>query len=787
MNRFLCIHGHFYQPPRENPWIEEIQTQESAFPYDNWNERISAECYHPNAYARILNGRKEIINIVSNYSKISFNFGPTLLSWMEKYDKETYKAILAADKESQKNFGGHGSALAQVYNHIIMPLASDEDKRTQIVWGIEDFKKRFGRMPEGMWLAETAVDTKTLEILAEEGIKFTILAPSQCARTRKIGDKNWQEERNAKVDPKKPYICNLPNGKSITLFFYDGPISQGIAFGDTLRSGERFAARLLSAFDTRQSEQLVHIATDGETYGHHQKFADMALAYCINYVEKNKLAQITVYGQYLEMFPPQYEAQIHERTAWSCCHGVGRWQEDCGCNCSMGPGWHQKWRAPLRKALDFVRDSLLVTFKEKGALYFKDIWAARNAYIKVILDRSKAEDFLKEYGTELALQDKPTALKIMEMQRNTLLMYTSCGWFFDEISGIETVQIMAYAKRAIGYNRGLVGKDIERDFVNLLAFAPSNIPDHKDGANIYNKFVLPMSIGLRKVAINYAVSYLLDEILFDDTIYFYEVKEPKVEVSRQDTARLVTGHAMFFSKLTCQTRKVSFAVLHLGGPNILGGAIYGQTDNLDQIKELFSFNEIEQCQKLIRGSFVDVLDISHLLKDRQRKILANSIEKAKRRIRSSFINVFEKEHAVLGYIRDVGLHMPKLFLGLSEFALNFELKEELQKDPLNTEKITKILSLLEQNKASLETDSIERILTKRLDSLLNNFVNDFSDLERVSRITDFLGFVQMCNLPIKLYRAQNVVFSKYQLMPENLKKNQLIQTLCARLNLNLVD
>ena len=786
MNRFLCIHGHFYQPPRENPWIEEIQTQESAFPFDNWNERISSECYHPNAYARILNGKREIINIVSNYSKISFNFGPTLLSWMEKHDKETYAAILEADKQSQKNFGGHGSAIAQVYNHIILPLATDEDKRTQIIWGIEDFKKRFNRMPEGMWLAEAAVDTKTLEILAEEGIKFTILAPSQCAKTRKIGDKNWHDEGGAKVDPKKPYVCNLPNGKSIVLFFYDGPISQGIAFGDTLKSGERFAARMLSAFDTRQSEQLVHIATDGETYGHHQKFADMALAYCINYVEKNKLAQITIYAQYLEMFPPQYEAQINENTSWSCCHGVERWRSDCGCNCAMGSGWHQKWRAPLRDALDFVRDNLLITFKEKGALYYKDIWAARNAYIKVILDRSKAEEFLKEYGTELALQDKPSALKLMEMQRNALLMYTSCGWFFDEVSGIETVQIMAYAKRAIGYNRGLTGRDIERDFANRLALAPSNIPDHKDGLTIYNKFVLPMSIGLRKVAINYAVSYLLDDILVDNNIFFYEIRDPKVEVTRQESARLVTGHALFFSKLTYQTRKVSFAVLHLGGPDVLGGAIYGQTDNLEQIKELFTFNEIEQCKKLIKGSFVDILDIRCLLKDRQKQILANSIEKAKRRIRSSFINVFEKEHAVLGYIRDVGLHMPKLFLGLSEFALNFELKEELQKEPLNKEKIGKILNLVQQNNASLEVSSIENILTKRLDLLLDSFVNDFSDLERVSVMVDFLGFVQMHNLPIKLYRAQNIVFTKYKLMPETLQKHQLIQTLCAKLNLNLL-
>lgn len=785
MNRYLCIHGHFYQPPRENPWIDEIEIQDSACPFQNWNERISAECYHPNAFARILNDAKQIKNIVSNYSKISFNFGPTLLSWLEKYDKETYTAILEADKKSMEFFGGHGSAIAQVYNHIIMPLANRMDKETQIIWGIEDFKKRFNRMPEGMWLAETAVDTESLEILAENGIKFTILAPSQCARTRKIGTNTWYEEPGAKVDPKKPYLYTLPSGKKIVLFFYDGPISQGIAFGDTLRSGERFAARLLSAFDMRKEQQLVHIATDGETYGHHQKFADMALAYCINYVESNKLAKMTVYGQYLELFPPQFEAQINENTSWSCAHGVERWRSNCGCNSGGHSGWNQEWRSPLRKALDFARDKVLITFENKGKEYFKDTRTARNAYIEVILDRSKAQDFINKYGTQKAIEDKPSAFKLMEMERNAMLMYTSCGWFFDEISGIETLQIMAYAKRALGYNKGLTGEDLEKQFTDKLSFAPSNVKVFKDGAAVYNQLVRPLSVGLRKVAINYAISYLLDEILFEDRIYFYNITDQKVDVARQGSARLVTGYGVFTSAITTEARKVSFAVLHEGGPDITAGAIYGQTDNLEHLKEVFTFGEIGQCKALIKGSFVDVLDIKQLLKDKQRQILANAIEKAKKRIKNNFVTMFEQEHTVLGYIQNVGIPMPKLFLNLSEFVLNFELKDQLMREPLDTVKIGRIISDINQTSAKLDENSIQRRLTKKLNVLTDSFALDPLDLMRVSRLIEFLSFMEMFSLPALMYRAQNIVFSAVTKMPEQNRQNQLIKILCKKLNINL--
>ena len=290
MNKFVCIHGHFYQPPRENPWLDEVEVQDSAFPYHDWNERVTAESYARNADARILDDSQRIVDIVNNYSKISFNFGPTLLSWMEKKDPEIYRSIVEADRLSQKNFSGHGSAIAQVYNHMIMPLANSRDKRTQVIWGIKDFEFRFKRKPEGMWLAETAVDLETLDIMAEQGIKFTVLAPHQA---------------KGRVDPHVPYRCHLPSGRKICIFFYDGPIALGVAFEGLLNNGEQFARRLTNDFSSSDpNAQLVHVATDGETYGHHHKFGDMALAYCLHYIEEHQLAQLTVYGEFLEKFPP---------------------------------------------------------------------------------------------------------------------------------------------------------------------------------------------------------------------------------------------------------------------------------------------------------------------------------------------------------------------------------------------------------------------------------------------------------------------------------------------------
>ncbi len=459
MDRYLCIHGHFYQPPRENPWLEMIEVQDSAYPYHDWNERITAECYAPNSAARILTGDGRIEQLVNNYARISFNFGPTLLSWLEHKALAVYRAIQEADRESQRRFSGHGSALAQAYNHMILPLADRQDKHTQVAWGIRDFEYRFGRKPEGMWLPETAVNVESLEVLAEQGIRFTILSPYQAARTRKLGEEAWQDVKGGKIDPSRAYLQKLPSGKSIALFFYDGPIARAIAFEGLLAKGDVLANRLLGGFsDTRDWPQLVHVATDGESYGHHHAHGDMALAFALHHIEHRKLARLTNYGEFLEKQPPTHEVEILENTAWSCSHGIERWRSDCGCN-SGRQGWTQAWRGPLRTALDWLRDTLKPAYENLAGEFLRDPWAARNEFIDVLLERTPASQdrFLERHACRnLSEGDRVVALKLLEMQRNALLMYTSCGWFFDEISGIEGTQILLYAGRALQLGQELL-------------------------------------------------------------------------------------------------------------------------------------------------------------------------------------------------------------------------------------------------------------------------------------------------------------------------------------------
>ena len=389
MNRFICIHGHFYQPPRENPWLEYVELQDSAYPYHDWNERITAECYAPNATARILDGEGYILQLVNNYSKMSFNFGPTLLAWIEKNAPDVYAAILEADRLSREMFEGHGSAMAQAYNHMIMPLATTRDKETQIIWGLTDFQRRFHRDPEGMWLPETAVDLETLDIMARHGIKFTVLAPRQARRVRPLNKNSWQDVTEGRIDPTRAYRCVLPSGSDIALLFYDGNISRAVAFEGLLDSGEALARRLLASFSgERLRAQLVHIATDGESYGHHHRKGDMALAYAIHYIESNKLAKITNYACYLQHHPPTHEVEIYENSSWSCVHGIGRWSTACGCNSGGYPHWNQAWRQPLREAFDWLRDTLEPAYEAAGSPLLADPWRARNDYIDLILDRS---------------------------------------------------------------------------------------------------------------------------------------------------------------------------------------------------------------------------------------------------------------------------------------------------------------------------------------------------------------------------------------------------------------
>jgi len=601
-NRFVCVHGHFYQPPRENPWLETVEVQESAAPYHDWNDRITAECYAPNGASRIQNRRNEIVRILNNYARMSFNFGPTLLSWLEDKAPRTYRMILDADRASAARFGGHGSAVAQVYNHIIMPLANERDAVTQIRWGIADFMHRFGRKPEGMWLSETAVNRFVLDLMAREGILYTILAPSQCAQVRPLsrpGDPrsdnrsdsrsdNWIDTSNADVDPTQPYLIKLDEGRSIAVFFYDGPASRAIAFEGLLDSGEKFAGRLLASFRPALAPghpaQLSHVATDGESYGHHHKHGEMALSFAMHYIEDKSLATLTNYGEFLERFPPTCEAEVVENTSWSCAHGVERWRSDCGCNGGR-QGWNQLWRKPLRDALDFLRDATAPLAEKAAEGHLRDLWEARDAYIQVLLDRSpeSIERFFAAHALRpLTPAERIMILELMELQRHAQLMYTSCGWFFDEISGIETVQIIAYAGRVLQLAAllfGEQGRALEGEFLRILAEAKPNVPDLKDGAAVYTSYIAGMKIGLEQVGAHYAISSVFRNYAEEGELFCFDVHRDAHEVFTSGRGRVALGRARIRSRITEEAEDICYAVLHLGDQN-LSAAVrrYSQSD-----------------------------------------------------------------------------------------------------------------------------------------------------------------------------------------------------------------
>jgi alpha-amylase/alpha-mannosidase (GH57 family) len=488
----LIIHGHFYQPPRENPWTGIIERQPGAHPFHDWNERIHAECYGPNAFVHTGANDNGLEHTVNNYANISFNFGPTLLSWLESYHPKTYQRIIAADKESAGKRSGHGNAIAQAYGHPILPLCNERDRLTQVLWGLADFRFRFGREPESLWLPETACTNATLDLLIEQGLRYVILAPGQAERFRAAkGD--WQDVARVGIDSSRAYryAHQQQPGRSLAIFFYDGPIAQAIAFEKVLRSSQLLVDMIRQA---ARRGPLVNVATDGETYGHHFKFGDLALAHALEVDAGDEGLWVTNYGEFLDRYPPEWEVEIDngphgEGTSWSCAHGVGRWQRDCGCHTGGEPGWNQSWRGPLRAALDLLRDHVAAQFEVVGSNLFADPWAARNASIDLILNHGQSRsDFLAAHAkNSLSVQGQTRALTLLEIQRYALLMYTSCGWFFSELSGIETVQIMQYAARVIELTDELGLPSPRARFLEVLAEAPSNIRELGNGANIYRR------------------------------------------------------------------------------------------------------------------------------------------------------------------------------------------------------------------------------------------------------------------------------------------------------------
>ncbi len=769
--KYICIHGHFYQPPRENPWLGEVEVQESAQPYHDWNHRITAECYARNAASRILDANKRIIDIINNYSKISFNFGPTLLSWMERKDPETYAAILEADRMSLQNFKGHGSAMAQVYSHMIMPLANSRDKRTQVIWGIKDFESRFRRKPEGMWLAETAVDLETLDIMAECGIKFTILAPHQAKRVSKVNDHGrWRTiTPEHPFDPKTPYICTLPSGRTISIFFYDGPISQAVAFEGLLSSGENFASRLMNGFVQHSDEnQLVHIATDGETYGHHHKFGDMGLAYCLYFIDVNDLVNVTIYGDYLEKYPPTQEAEIHEATSWSCAHGVERWRSNCGCRIGSQAAWHQEWRKPLRDALNWLRDQSSAVYENYMRDLLKDPWEARNAYIKVILDRSRSnveEFFTAQASKVLTDAEKVKVLRLLEVQHNAQLMYTSCGWFFDDISGIETVQILKYAARVIQLVKDIDGNDFEPVFVNILEKAKSNISEYKNGAAIYRTMVKPSVVDLLRVGGHYALTSLFEEYPQHQQLYCYSIDSEQYERKESGRNRLAIGRGVVTSDITWEKIPVCFAVIHLGDHNLLGGVEVFKSESdffpvYSEILKVFMGSNIPEAINLINTYFgLHNYSLWHLFKLEQQKVLLEVLKFATDEIETSFRQIYENQYSLLQIKEDIQLQLPKTLATVVEYVLNRDLCEALEQEPVDLESVKKLIAEMKRWSFERDRSGLSFVAGRRVAGLMNQFIDRPDDIPLMETIVILLRNFNLLNLELDLWKAQNIYFS----------------------------
>lgn len=820
MNDYVCIHGHFYQPPRENPWLEEVELQPETHPYHDWNEKINAECYSQNAASRILASDGRIEKIVNNYERISFNFGPTLLSWLERNDSQTYQAILEADKKSRYHFSGHGSAIAQGYNHVILPLATADDKETQVAWGIRDFETRFRRQPEGMWLPETAVDTETLEVLAQAGILFTILSPYQAKRVRKIGSDTWSGTVRGNIYTTRAYKCNLPSGRSISLFFYDGQTSQAVAFEKLLSDGAFFAKRILAPLDNSgRAPRLSHIATDGESYGHHHRFGDMALAFALDHIFKNNLARITNYGEFLALFPPDHEVEIVEDSSWSCLHGVKRWTGDCGCNTGAHPQWNQEWRTHLRESLDWLRDRADRLFDELGGVLFRDARQARNDYITVILDRSdeNVDKFLDEHRQDatqesldsrlprLPLESQASdmdvlRLRLLEMQRQRMLMYTSCGWFFDDLAEIQTVQVIQYAARVLEIVQCTTGEDITGEFVARLEKAKCNDAADGDGGTLFREQVLPVSFNPAKAGTQYAIRSLFEELPEKHRIYSYEIQREHGKTLISGKASLSMGFATMKSQITRESACVGYAALHLGDHNIAGGVREcDKTEDFEEssrvIENMYRAGDITGIIRFFDEKFgANTFSLQTLLADERRKILNIILTETVEKADAEYKTIYEQNVNVMRFLDGLKVDVPRALIVAAERALNHQLEHAFniffgdgkahiflgclaapkRRALFNISEIKRLLSEADERTITFDNISLQHVFQKNLEALAvtfhelchNNRDHQSSTLEMsiedssamLTNLADAIELTQKLPFRIDLWKIQNIYF-----------------------------
>ena len=721
-------------------------------------------------------GMKELIKNVNNYEYMSYNFGPTLLSWMEQFAPLTYERIIKADIESISEHNGHGNAIAQVYNHIIMPLANEHDKETQIKWGIRDFEYRFGRKPEGMWLAETAVDDDTLRILEANGIKFTILSPYQADKFKKKGDKEWTDVSWGNIDPARSYKYNIKSapGKSIDLFFYDGAISRSVAFDELLKDGNKFIKRLKEGVsDCRDFPQIVNIATDGESYGHHTKFGDMALAYVLKVKAKDEGFKITNYAEYLEKYRSDCEVEIKQASSWSCFHGVGRWKEDCGCSTGGHPGWNQKWRKPLREALDYLRDELVIIFEQEGPKYFDNVWEVRNKYIDVILDRNEmnVKKFQQEnFKPDLSDEQKVHAMELLEIQRQAMLMYTSCGWFFSEISGIETVQIMKYAARAMQLATKFSNKDLETHFLEILSDAKSNIPEHGTGKDIFERFVKPSIVTTKQIASLWALSSLYQDFEDEESVYCYTIKKEAYKKVQKGSSTFVVGHIEIQSKITLQKSNVMFALMqYSGGDFHCAIKEYSDDFEFNKIKtnliKTFLMNPLTEIIRAMDECFgKEYFTLKDIFIEERRKILQILLKGKLEKFSQTYQVMYDEGKGSIYHLQGLGLKIPDEFKISAAYALSHKFNDIVVHSGgfLDEDSIQQATDLnYEAKKIDIQLDKTpsNKIFSKKILQNINRLVHSF-EIQQADVLLEIFDNINKLELQIDISEAQNIYFSK---------------------------
>ena len=791
---FVAIHGHFYQPPRENPWLDAIEAEESASPFHDWNERVAFECYRPNAHARILDGKGKILDIINNYASISFNFGPTLLPWLEKNFPPVYQRILEADQEGLRAFG-HGNAMAQVYDHLIMPLANERDKETEVLWGMADFEKRFLRKPEAIWLPETAVNYPTLRVLVNHGMNYLILSPFQALKTRPFGGRKWIDVSQGRIDPTQPYRCFIRDesrkkhlDQFIDIFFYDGMIAKEVAFGDLLKNGSLFSSRIAQVYEpSKKRPQLIHIATDGETYGHHQKFGEMALAYVLKEGISSRGFEMINYGAFLKRFPPVQEVEIDEGpkgegTSWSCAHGVGRWKEGCGCSTGGKEGWNQEWRRPLREALDSLRDEVAPIFEREGSKIFKDVWEARNGYIDVVLDRSENSltRFFDRHGVAgLDGEERIKGLKLLEMQRHALQMYTSCGWFFADLAGLETIIVLQHASRVMELAEPFAGKEMEGRFIENLSRAKSNLPEMGTGDQIYERLVKPRRVTPEKVIHPYAVASLF-EGEERHKIFSYRIGRVNYERIERNNQRLVLGKVRVTPEIIPERKEFLFGSLS-SEKDFCRTWVLEYKDGFDfeaLVKkglEILGKGEEETTRVLASLLGSKILTIRDMFKEEKEPIYQKMIQKDLDEYRQICAELFDKTNQITEAILKEDLEIPREIRAVAEVTLSDRLSyafKNLERDfegTMGRGEIEKIIDAARQHHYDLKmgepSATLNRLLMEKMEGLKETLARYSSTLseenrlkaEKVEEVLTLLNLAEKWGFNLQKEEVQNLM------------------------------